>query len=130
MTFVKPETVLSSFSRPSSPVVSMNIPKVGGLIANFFYNYYTTDERTNENSDIPNHLKRKSIEQINTDVLDFSLRVPRYNKIQWESPVGSVAPPGSLIANSPENSIQSNLDKIQTEESFLKSKFSSHSISN
>jgi len=130
VTFAKPETVLSSFSRPSSPVVSMNIPKVGGFAANFFYNYYTTDERTNENSDIPNYLKRKSVEQINTDVVDFSLRVPRYNKIQWESPVGSVAPAGALVANSPGNSIQSNLDKIQTEESFLKSKFSSHSISN
>lgn len=130
MTFSKPETTPSSFSRPSSPVVSMNIPSVQEFSSRFFYNYYTVDERTNENSRIPNHLKRKSIEQINTTVPDFSLRVPRYVKLQWQSPVGSAPPFGPLLANDPNVSIQSNLDKIQTEESFLKSKFSSHSISN
>ncbi len=125
----KPETTQSSFSRPSAPVVSMNIPKVNGFIAKFFYNYYMPDERTNESPSIPDYLKRKSIEQVNTEVVDFSLRVPRYIKLQWESPAGMIAPPGPLLANSPAASIRSNLDKIQTEESFLKSKFSSHSIS-
>lgn len=130
MTFSKPETVMSSFSKPSSPVVSMKVPSVTEFISNFFYNYYTIDERTNENSNIPNHLKRKSIEQINSEVIDFSLRIPRYIKLQWHGPVGSIAPAGLLLANSPATSIESNLNKIQTEESFLKSKFSSHSISN
>ena len=124
----KPEEEDVSFSKPSAPVVSMNLPKILGFKSEFKYNYYTADERVNENPTIPDYLVRKSVEQINTNVVDFSLRVPRYIKLTWDLPSGLVAPSTPLAANDSSISIEANLEKVQTEESFLQSKYSSHSI--
>jgi len=124
----KPEEEDASFSKPSAPVVSMNLPKVFGFKSEFKYNYYVADERVNESPTIPDHLVRKSVEQINTEIVDFSIRVPRYIKLTWDLPSGLVAPTTALSANDSGISIEANLEKVQTEESFLQSKYSSHSL--
>jgi hypothetical protein len=124
----RPEEDDASFSKPSAPVISMNLPKVFGFESEFKYNYYVADERVNESPTIPDHLVRKSVEQINTDVVDFSIRIPRYVKLTWDLPSGLIAPTTPLSANDSGISIEANLEKVQTEESFLQSKYSSHSL--
>lgn len=130
MTSFRPATENYSFSKPSSPVVSMNLPQIKDFNVEFIYNYYVADERTNENPRIPEYLKRNFVEQNNANFIDYSLRVPRYVRLRWELPKGPIATATTSLENNSNNSIQANLQKIQTEESFLHSKYSSHSIAN
>lgn len=129
-TFFRPKNEQQSYSKPSAPVVSMNLPPIANFNSEFIYNYHVNDERTNESPPIPEYFKKKSMEQSSSEVLDYALRVPRYVKLTWDLPKTPIAQPSSLLENNSQNSIQSNLQKIHTEESFLKSRYSSFSISN
>jgi len=130
MTYFRQKNEDENYSRPSPPVVSMNLPPIINFNSEFIYNYHVDDERTNEFQFIPDYFKKKSMEQSNSEVLDYALRVPRYVRLTWDLPKAPLAQPGSLLENNSQNSIQSNLRKIHTEDSFLKSRYSSFSISN
>jgi hypothetical protein len=115
---------MTSFSKPSIPVFSTYVPVPKNLKVDFIYNYYVYDESTNSSSGIPEALKKKSSEQINTEITNFSLRVPRYVQLTWDPP-----PSSNFSSASPLFSISENIEKIVSEDNFVSSRFSSYSFS-
>jgi hypothetical protein len=121
---IRPETSQNSFSKPSSPLVSLNLPRVNNLKTDFTYNYYVPDERTNESPSIPDYLKRRTSEQTSIDTRDLTVKSPRYVRLTWDVPK-------IVLTNGPNSTpgvgltIAENLEKIQTEETFVASKFTS-----
>jgi len=112
-----------SFSKPSIPIFSIYVPPPKNVSVEFVYNYYVYDESTNSLAGVPEALKKKTIEQINTSVTNFSLKVPRYNQVLWSPP------PAINTSTTPVNFISRNIERIVSEDSFVSSRFSSYSFS-
>lgn len=112
---------MTSISKPSSFCFSLNIPRVRNLKSNFTYNFYINDEGTNPAGGVPEALKTKSSEQINTETTNLSLRTPRYVTLSWDPP--SISP---LETN---QQISQNLSKIFEESSFLSGKYFAYNFS-
>jgi len=115
---------MTSFSKPSTPVFSLYVPAPKNIKVEFIYNFYVYDESTNPVAGVPESLKTKSIEQVNTKTTNFSLKVPRYNQINWDPPVSTI-----FSSAPPEYSISNNFEKVVSEDSFLSSRFFSYSFS-
>ena len=94
-----------NYSNPSLPIFSLKVPKVQNSVASFTYNFYVTDEGTNDAStelaeaEKVLNLINKSPDQINPDNTSFSLRIPRYVTISWDP-----------VPNGPDQSDLSNID--------------------
>jgi len=114
---------MTSFSKPSSSVFSVDVPEVTEIQAKFTYNFYVQDEGTNEKSGVPDFLKSKSPEQISSESTNFTLRVPRFVTVSW-NPVAHYSKP------SEKKIISDNLSKIVSEDGFTSSKFFSYIYSN
>jgi len=117
------------FAIPSNPVFSLNIPEVKEINSFFTYNFYVNDEGTQENSGVPDFIKKKSGELNSNDAetLDFTLRVPRYVTIKWTpAPSGYYDP----YDDRKTFSIKKNIEKIITEDEFTSSKFINYTFSN
>lgn len=112
---------MTSISKPSSFCFSLNIPRVRNLKSNFTYNFYINDEGTNPVGGVPEALKTKSSEQINTETTSLSLRTPRYITLSWDPP--SITP---IESN---QQISQNLSKIFEESSFLSGKYFAYNFS-
>lgn len=117
------------FAVPSNPVFSLNIPEVKEINSSFTYNFYVNDEGTQENSGVPEFIKKKS-EKLNAgdaETLDFTLRVPRYVTINWLPAPSTYYDP---YDDRKTFSIKQNIDKIITEDEFTSSKFINYTFSN
>jgi len=127
-------------SKPSTPAFSINIPKlVEKFSTTFFYNFYTTDESTQENPVIPDVYKKQTIIKNDVNLASFSLRIPRYIELSWATrplikrQVGEFVIPG-LIDNASNNStknpeLQKNYSKIFTQDNIISSKHVPYSFS-
>ena len=98
---------MTTTSKPSSLISSIGIPRITNLSTKFTYNFYVDDESINQESGIPNSLKSADPNQINTEITNTALRLPRFVSITWGPPA---------IPNKQSNqNIQENLDKIYDE---------------
>jgi len=116
---------MGNISKPSSNIFAIGIPEPTSFTAEFVYNYYTADERTNEDSGIPEAIKVRSAEQIDYKSVNFSLRVPRAVALNWTIAAGS-----NVGSSSPGFSIKENFSKIVFEEKFASSKYIPYAFSN
>jgi len=114
-----------TLSRPSTPALSIHIPRPDNFQSEFVYNYYVYDEATNASAGVPEYLKKKSSEQINTETSNFMLRQPRYIKLTWNCSNSSKA----LQTDSSKFPIKDNLEKVASEDGFVSSRFTSHTFS-
>lgn len=112
---------MTSYSKPSNFVYSLNIPKAQNISAEFTYNFYVSDESINPDSKIPDILKTSSPDQINSKTTRFSLRVPRFVTVSWTPP-----PNNGYIDHEP---IEENINKISSEENFVSSKYIPYNFS-
>lgn len=112
-----------TFSKPSTPVFSIQVPTPGTINVEFVYNYYVYDESTNPNAGVPEIFKKKPVDQSNFSISDPYTRLPRYNKVSWKPPTHS----SSKVKR--KHFISENLDKIVSEDSFISSRFASYSFS-
>lgn len=115
---------MKNFSKPSSQIFSIYIPKPKKLNGNFVYNYYVYDETTNQKQEIPNYLKVNSSEQDNINIVNLSTKIPRYVKLEWDLPYFK-----NLSSSRSEYLISKNLEKIITEDS-VSSNFIFYAFSN
>ena len=116
---------MSNFSSTSDAVFSIRIPKILNPQISFTYNYYTQDESVNEISGIPDYVIGLSGQNVPTETLSFTRKVPRFIKISWNSPdpISSNSSPSAI-------KISDNLDKIVTEDYMVSSKYLPYSFSN
>ena len=100
-------------SSESNPIFSIEIQQpVKNFSVDFFYNFYVNDESVQENPNIPDIYKVKTIEKSDINLSTFSLRVPRYVEIKWSTSQNSKS--SKRLVN---KSIADNLNKIFTEDS-------------
>ena len=122
---------MSISSKPSRPVYFINVPKLfddntfTNLSCKFIYNFYTTDESTQENPIIPEVYKKPTISKNDVSLSTFSLRVPRYVEISWKSNDAIQASP---LASGVNPDLQKNLSKIVTQDNILNSNFLPYSL--
>ena len=114
---------MSVHSNPSKPVYSINVPKLfkdntlENLSCKFVYNFYTTDERTQENPKIPDVYKKSTISKNDINLATFSLRIPRYIEISWKT--SNIIE--SAVVKNPD--LQKNHSKIFTQDNIVNSSF-------
>jgi hypothetical protein len=104
----------------SDSIFSIRVPKVLNPSAKFTYNYYIEDESINENSGIPDYIIGLSGQNVPTETLVFTRKVPRFVTINWESP-----DPSADFSYD----ITNNLQKIVTEDELVNSKFVPYTFS-
>lgn len=118
-------------SKTSDPIFSIRVPPVLDFSTNFIYNYYVADESTNESAGVPEIYIKKSIDQapdqLDTSSTNFSLRLPRYVELSWNSPPFRSQ---NVYVSTPGPSILNNLDSVATEDSFISSKYVPYTFSN
>jgi hypothetical protein len=128
-----------NYSNPSHPVFNVRVPKVKNANSSFFYNFYVTDEGTNDNpkevqdaQQVPS-LLQTTINNINPNTAGFTLRIPRYVTISWDAvPDGPNQNDLKIGANGlPQLSSldPQTIQKIVTEDQFVSSKYLSYSFS-
>ena len=117
------------FAVPSNPVFSLNIPEVKEINSKFTYNFYVSDEGTNEKSGVPNFIKQSSgkLRASDAETLDFTLRVPRYVTLNWTCISARYYDP---YDDRKKILIKDNIDKIVSEDDFTSSKFINYTFSN
>jgi hypothetical protein len=114
---------MSVRSNPSKPVYFVNVPKLfennalENFSCKFVYNFYTTDERTQENQKIPDIYKKSTISKNDINLTTFSLRVPRYIELSWKT--SNII--NSIVVKNPE--LQKNYSKIFTQDNIVNSNF-------
>lgn len=91
----------------------------------FTYNFFTTDEASNETGDIPESLKLKptAFFDDSSNVITFAKHLPRYVTIQFNPVILETDP--DYVARQPNDVglIRSNLDKIVVEDNFSNDTF-------
>lgn len=106
----------------SNPIFSISTPKPpAGFSAKFVYNFYTTDESLQEESQIPDVYKKSTLQKSDVNLATFSLRVPRYIELNWQAPSTEKLGAGN---------IKDNLSKISTHDSIISSKHIPYLFSN
>jgi hypothetical protein len=107
----------SYVSDPSEIVREVNVPEITSLYAEFVYNYYLRDERINYPS--------------NVSELPLS-KTPRYVLLTWKTPDFSEFNVNSsgLTRTTSTNTIETNSDKIVSEDNFFNPGYISHTFSN
>lgn len=88
--------------------------------AKFVYNFYTTDESTQDVSDIPEIYKKSTLQKSDVNLVTFSLKTPRYIELSWQIPQGELS----------QGDINNNLNKITTQDNILSSKHIPYFFSN
>lgn len=75
---------MSAKSYISNPIHFINVSKIlKNFSSKFFYNFYITDETTNEDPVIPNVYKKSTIAKNDFNIINASTRVPRYVELSW-----------------------------------------------
>ena len=121
-----------SATYPSPAITLIDIGEVSNFKAEFVYNFFTIDERTNEEGIVPEHLKKKQSETFNASYIDdFSRKVPRFVKISFQ-PVRSnnyLTPSNEfktddILTSAEKNfSIKKNYDKLIFEDDFTSNSY-------
>jgi len=116
-----------STSLPSKTVFAVDVPEVKNFTVSFRYNFFTPDEKVNENSAIPiKFLARSSGETDSQTIQFFESRVPRHVIFNWGKP--RISDVGNAISQSDVNKmahprsrqtiISDNYSKIISEDHF------------
>jgi hypothetical protein len=108
-------------SFPSKKIIVADVPEVAAFKAEFIYNFFTKDERSNDSGIAPNYSIIKSAESLTekyTEDLDFNRFVPRYVNLTWK-PV-TAGNRTDLIAIS----VEKNFSKIHKEQDFSSGDYS------
>ena len=116
-----------TISKPSNPVHFINIPKLfdkvlNGFSCKFFYNFYTTDEKTQDKPTIPDVYKKSTISKDDINLTTFSLRAPRYVELSWASN-------DSIKKTFTNANIEKHHSKIFTQDSIASSRYMSYNFS-
>lgn len=103
-------------SLPSKKIAIVNAPEVGDFKADFVYDFFMPDEKTNDSGQIaPEFITRRPSESLDSSFVaskNFQDKVPRYVKLTWRPVLGS----RDFIAS--RTSISANLAKIHNEQDF------------
>ena len=102
-------------SLPSKKITVADVPEVESFTADFFYNFFTPDEKVNSSGTVPKKILERPSEKFDTkfvDSVDFNRSVPRYVEFHWK-PV-NVGNRENLTAIS----IEQNYKKIHYEDDF------------
>lgn len=118
----------SNSSDPSDPISSIRIPQVKNFTGYFGYNYYTEDESVNDKPTIPSFYRDKKVNELDAENISFTLRVPRFIKLNWEIPDFKSNEFNVQVRVSP-TLIADNLKKIVNEGNFIGSKYISYIFS-
>jgi hypothetical protein len=106
---------------PSNKVLFVDTPEVEGFTAEFVYNFFTPDEKTNDTGKVQSKfLLNKRPEEFDSEFLqtqNFVRFVPRFVKFNW------VPPANTDRVDLINVSIKDNLDKIYDEEFFQAGQF-------
>lgn len=106
----------------SNPIFSISTPTTPtGFNAKFVYNFYTTDESIQEQSQIPDVYKKSTLQKSDVNSETFALRVPRYIELNWQAPLSEKLSSGN---------IRDNLTKVATHDSILSSRHVPYLFSN
>ena len=104
-------TIIAS-SLPSLPVTDVAIPSVSTFDADFYYNFFTPDELTNE----------RGINVSATNSVQFARVVPRYVKLSWDKV--NVSSTAHIRQELIDVSIAENANKVINEDDFFAKYFS------
>lgn len=109
-------------SLPSKKISVVNAPEVSGFNAQFNYDFFVPDERTNDTGQTaPRFITRRPSEAFDSSFVsskNFQDKVPRYVKLTWRPVIGQ----DDFIAI--RTSIANNFDKIHNEQNFALSDYS------
>ena len=118
---------MTSFSRPSPIIFSIRIPRVTNASTAFTYNYYVSDEGTNEASGVPEYYRLYDPDKISTENSSFTIKVPRFVTVSWTPPPLSVSFFSTPFDET--KTIKNNLEKVVSEDNFVNSPYFSYSFS-
>lgn len=118
-----------STSFPSKPVVGIDVPEVRRFRAQFHYNFFTTDERLNEEGTVPPQISRRKntsfdsefideIEKIVPRFVSFSFRPVKLQFFAKRSPFIQAS-----VSVNRRGLIRRNLDRIHGEDEFANASF-------
>lgn len=108
--------------KKSNQVYFINVPKPFDddtfFNSKFVYNFYTTDEKVQENPIIPDVYKKSTISKNDINLSTFSLRVPRYVELNWK-----LNNSFEKASNKEQVNLEKNYSKIITQENLSNSNF-------
>jgi len=111
-----------SKSLPSKKISIVNAPEVSDFNAQFNYDFFVPDERTNDSGQTaPQFITKRPSEAFDSSFVtskNFQDKVPRYVKLTWRPVIGQ----NNYIAIN--TSIANNFDKIHNEQNFALSDYS------
>lgn len=109
-------------SLPSKKIAVVNAPQPDGFAAEFHYDFFAPDERTNDTGQtVPEFIRRKPSEAFNASFVEdknFQDKVPRYVKMTWRPVIGTK----DFIAVN--TSIKNNFSKIHNDQNFALDEYS------
>lgn len=118
---------------PSRAVLAVDVPEVRNFRANFTYNFFTRDERVNDDGSVPESIARKKLSSFDSSFIDRLEDVtPRFVRLDFSSVVldntglltRRLNPSRTFSRRSrPNDFIESNIDKIHSEEQFANASF-------
>jgi hypothetical protein len=115
-------------SFPSRPVVAIDVPEVRNFNFQFVYNFFTPDERVNEEGSVDPSLIKKGSSNFDGGVIDRINNVPRFVRLTW-TPVSldsfgfEIGTEFSANLSARNDFIRVNRSKIYREEEFSNSGF-------
>lgn len=112
-----------STSLPSADVYSVDVPEVMSFAAAFVYNFFVTNEGTEDAGGIPRVFLERPSDQVDAAFLQFaSTRAPRYVNITFKPPARLAHPANFVPPTSPPTQrstyVSDNLSKVITEDEF------------
>jgi hypothetical protein len=118
---------MSSISFPSKPSLVADTPEVQKFSGAFVYNFFTQDERINDQGTIPESIIKKGSKSFDKGTTNTLSKVPRFIRLTWNqvkiiepefnlSPLVNVGSSGLSVEN--QNFIKKHYSKILREESF------------
>jgi hypothetical protein len=103
-------------SLPSRRVGIADVPETSDFDAKFIYNFFTSDEKINENGTVPAKYLEYTAEAFNRkiiDTVDFDRNVPRYVELNWKPVVVTNGVRRNYVPK-----IKDNLENIYFEDDF------------
>jgi len=118
---------MSSVSFPSKPSLVADTPEVQKFSGVFVYNFFTPDERINDQGTTPDNIIKKGSKSFDKGTTNTLSKVPRFVRLSWGqvkiiepefnlSPLVNIGSSGLSVEN--QNFIKKNYSKVLREESF------------
>lgn len=122
-----------TISFPSKPSLVVDTPEVRNFNGKFVYNFFTPDERVNDEGNVPFSILKKGSDFFDNATADTLSRIPRFVRLNW-SPIKIREPEFELVplvnvdssglSSENQNFIRRNISKILKEENFSNFGFS------